>query len=101
VGAGRFGPFLSLQPGDIGVRSIEAVQCTAGTDVGLFTLVLVKPLADWHLRGIDAPTEVDPFVEQGGRLPLVVDDAYLNIISCPTGSLSSAALNGIATFLWT
>lgn len=100
TGAGRFGPFLTLQAGDRGVRSIEAVQCTAGTDVGLFTLVLVKPLAELSIRGIDAPTEKDFFLHSGGKVPQIVDDAYLNFIACPNGSLSGAALNGDALFVW-
>jgi hypothetical protein len=99
-GAGRTGPFLCLAAGDTGVRSIESVQCAAGIDVGLFTLVLVKPLANISLRGIDAPSEVDWFVSGGGILPAVADDAYLNLISHPAGSLSAAALTGIASFVW-
>lgn len=100
TGASRFGPFLTLQAGDTGVRSIEAVQCTAGTDVGLFTLVLVKPLADMTLRGVDAPTEKDFFLDAGGTVPVIVDNAYLNFIACPMGSLTGAAMNGLATFIW-
>lgn len=99
AGAGRFGPFMSLQAGDKGVRSIQSVQCTAGTDIGLFTLVLVKPLAEFTIRGIDAPTEKD-FLLDAGKMPVIYDDAYLNFISCPTGSLSGAALIGDATFVW-
>lgn len=99
-GAGRFGPFLSLQAGDTGVRSIESVQCTAGTDVGLFTLVLVKPLAELTVRGIDAPTEKDFFLDAGGKLPVVEDDAYLNFITCPNGSLTGVPLFGDITFVW-
>lgn len=100
TGTGRFGPFLALQAGDSGVRSIEAVQCAAGTDVGLFTLVLVKPLAELTIRGIDAPVEKDFFLDAGGKLPQIVDDAYLNFIACPNGSLTGAALNGDAIFTW-
>ncbi len=97
--AGSAGPFMALQTGDSGVRSIESVQCTAGTDVGLFTLVLVKPLANLVLREITAPVEVDYLVDFG-LVPAIVDDAYLNFISCPAGSLSAAALDGIAEFIW-
>ena len=100
TGAGRFGPFLTLQAGDTGVRSIESVQCAAGTDVGLFTLVLVKPLAELTVRGIDAPTEKDFYLDAGAKLPAVVDGAYLNFITCPNGSLSAVPLFGDARFVW-
>ena len=99
AGAGRIGPFMALQGNDTGVRSIEAVQCTAGTDVGLFTLVLVRPLADFTVREITAPTERDFYLESQ-RMPVVVDDAYLNFITCPNGSLTGIPLNGDALFLW-
>ena len=98
AGLGR-AVFLTLQSGDRGVRSIEAVQCTAGTDVGLFTMVLVKPLASISLREITAPVEKDFFLDEK-NLPVIVDDAYLNFITCPMGSLSSAALEGIIETVW-
>lgn len=98
AGLGR-AVFLTLQSGDRGVRSIEAVRCTAGTDVGLFTMVLVKPLASISLREITAPVEKDFFLDEK-NLPVIVDDAYLNFITCPMGSLSSAALNGIIETVW-
>ena len=101
TGAARIGPFLGLQGQDTGVRSIEAVQCTAGLDVGLFTLVLVKPLSELTVREITAPTEKDFYLHSGGKLPQVVDDAYLNFISCPNGSLTGVPLFGDATFVWT
>lgn len=99
-GGDRFGPFMTLQSGDSGVRSIEAVRCTAGTDVGLFTLVLVVPLAEMTIRGIDAPNEKD-FWLNGVKLPIIEDDAYLNIICCPNGSLSAVQVLGYANFVWT
>lgn len=100
TGAGRFGPFMALQDTDTGVRSIESVQCTAGTDVGLFTLVLVKPLAEMTVREITAPSEIDPYLMAGGKVPRIVDDAYLNFISCPNGSLTGVPLFGDMSFAW-
>ena len=76
------------------------MTCTAGTDVGLFTLVLVKPLAALTVRGIDAPTEVDFMTEAGMQLPVIEDDAYLNFVACPNGSLTGVPLFGDLTFLW-
>lgn len=99
-GKGRFGPFLALQDNDTGVRSIESVQCTAGTDVGLFTLVMVKPLAELTVREITAPTEKDFFLDSGGKLPQVEDDAYINYIACPNGSLTGVPLLGDMLFVW-
>ena len=92
------GPFVPLQAGDTGVRSIESVTMN-GADVGLFALVLVKPLAQLSLRGIDAPVEVNYFTDFG-QLPTIVDDAYLNFIACPSGSLAATALHGDVTVVW-
>lgn len=99
-GVGRFGPFMALQAGDSGVRSIQSAQCSAGTDIGLFTLVLVRPLAEITVREITAPAEVDFFLDHGGKLPAIVDDAYLNLITCPTANMSGNSLNGDALFVW-
>ncbi len=101
AGAGRIGPFMALQGTDSGVRSIESVTCTNGTDVGLFTMVLVKPLAELTVREITAPTEKDFYLQSGGKMPLIVDDAYLNFISCPNGSLTGVPLIGDISFVWT
>lgn len=100
TGEGRNGPFMRLQSGDSGVRSVQSVTCTAGTDVGLFTIVLVKPLATFTIREITAPAERDFVTGAGIVAPQIVDDAYLNLISCPAGSVSAAALNGIVEFAW-
>ncbi len=92
------GPFIPLQAGDTGVRSIESVTM-AGADVGLFSLVLVKPLAQFQLRGIDAPVEVN-YLTDFGQLPRIVDDAYLNFLCCPSGSLAATALHGDISVVW-
>ena len=97
---GATGPFLPLQAGDSGVRSIESVTFTGATDVGLITLVLVKPIAQMSIRGIDAPVEVDYFIDCGGGLPVVVDDAYLNFIVHPGGTLASAPIHGTIETTW-
>ena len=92
------GPFIPLQAGDTGVRSIESVTMN-GADVGLFTLVLVKPVAQLSLRGIDAPVEVD-YLLDFSQAPVIADDAYLNLICCPSGSLAATALHGDITVAW-
>lgn len=94
------GPFLSLQPGDSGVRSVQSVTIGGVGDVGLFALVMVKPLASIALRGIDAPTEVDYFTDMAGSLPRIADDAYLNLVALPNGTLSGAPIIGIIETTW-
>jgi len=96
---GMSGPFLPLQAGDSGVRSIQSVQMISGTDVGLFTLVLVKPLATTCLVGKDAAVEVDYLVDQSA-LPEIKDDAYLNYICQPQSSLNGAVIIGDMIVAW-
>lgn len=97
--AGCAGPFLPLQDGDSGVLYPESVTINGVGDVGLFSLVLVKPLATTALRGIDAPTEVD-YMRDFSAAPVIVDDAYLNFICHPVGSLSGAPIHGDIITVW-
>lgn len=99
-GVGRFAPFLPLQTGDTGVRSIEDVTINTIGDVGTFALVLVKPLMTIALKGVDAAVEVDAFMHQGGTAPVIQDDAYLNLVARCAGSLSAAQLLGTLTTTW-
>ena len=94
------GPFIPLQLGDSGVRYVESVQILGIGDVGLFALVLVKPLATFSLRGINAATEIDYFTDFAGAMPEIEDDAYLNFIALPNGTLSGAPFHGIIETTW-
>lgn len=96
---GACGPFIGLQSGDSGVRSIESVQMISGPDVGLFTLVLVKPLETYQLYEQTAPAEKDSFRDQF-EAPRIYDDAYLNFLCMPNGSLSGVAFNGYLKTVW-
>ena len=93
------GPFLSLQGNDSGVRSIESVTIGGVGDVGLFALVLVKPIASISLYEITAASETDYLVD-ASSLPIIEDDAYLNFIALPNASLSSAPIIGIIETTW-
>jgi len=90
--AGTAGLFIPLQNGDTGVRSIESVTMN-GVDVGLFSLVLVKPLADAMIRGVDAPVEVDFFLDKK-EMPIIEDDAYLSFLIMPSGSVTGVPILG-------
>jgi hypothetical protein len=62
--------------------------------------VLVKPLTDLTVREITAPTEKDFFLDAGFGLPVIEDDAFVEFIACPNGSLSGVPLFGDAVFIW-
>lgn len=97
-GLGSGNPFIGLQSGDSGIRSIDSVVMLGG-DVGLFTLVLVKPLAQTAIKEITAPYEKD-FLIQDGILPDVYDDAYLGMLCLPQGSLAATVLMGDLQVIW-
>lgn len=97
--AGLSGPFLTLAAGSTGVRSITGFTMTGALDVGLLSLVLVKPLAMHGIRGIDAPVERDYFIDFPS-LPRIIDGAFLGLIACPSGSLAATAIFGDITTVW-
>lgn len=95
---GCAGPFVPLQSEDTGVRSIQQVEFLTG-DVGLIALVLVKPLASASIFDITAPVEVDYLIDQN-MMPVIKDDAYLNMIVHPSGTLAAAPIQGIIETMW-
>lgn len=96
--AGAAGPFIPLQFGDTGVRRVESVQML-GVDTGFFAVVLVRPLLETHIRGIDAPHDVDLLVQKA-ELPVIYDDAYISALALPNGSLSGLAVRGGLRAIW-
>lgn len=84
--------FCGLQDGDSGVRSIDSVFMI-DADVGLMTLILVKPLGTSVIIEITAPVEKDYFME-AGVIPQIYDDAYLSFLCLPQGTLAATALMG-------
>jgi hypothetical protein len=91
------GPFLPLNGTCRGVRAIESVQFQA-FDVGLITLVLVRPLCNWST--LDAtPCEVN-FPKDNPAMPQIMDDAYLNLIACAYGTAENRTIHGNITTVW-
>lgn len=91
-------PFIGLQDGDSGVRSIESVTML-GADVGLFALVLVKPLLWTQIFEITAPYEKDALIG-GSEIPRIYDDAFLGCLCLPRGTLAATALIGDIKVVW-
>lgn len=91
-------PFIPLQSGDSGVRSVQSVTMN-GADTGFFAIVLVKPLASTMVRGIDAPYDKDLLLF-ASELECIEDDAYLSLLAQPNGSLSGIAVRGGIISVW-
>ena len=69
---------LPLQAGDTGVKSVESVTLAASTTtVGNFGVVLFKPLVPIVVLHASYLSTMDPFLNMGGFLPEIVDDACL------------------------
>ena len=91
-------PFIGLQSGDSGVRSIESVTML-GPDTGLFALVLVKPLVQTCFREITVPYEKD-FLVPTTDVVKIYDDAFLSFLTLPMGSLAATVLRGDIKVIW-
>ena len=71
-------PFLTLAPGDTGIRSVQSVTFDT-PDIGLLAFVLVKPLEQIILREIAQAGERTPAIDFFD-LPVIADNAYLSIL---------------------
>jgi len=110
-GAG-FHPYVALQLGDKGVKSIESVTFTVAGG-GLLALVLVKPLftsivsaecrrtTSSDLYSVGAADHLEMILHQAG-MPEVKDGAVLGIFGQGfAGSLASSTLVGLLETVWT
>ncbi len=91
-------PFITLQDGDSGVRAIESVTML-GVDTGIFSLILVKPLAQTCFRAADVPYEKD-FLIPTTDLVRIQDNAFLNFLVLPLGTLAATVLRGDIKVIW-
>lgn len=91
-------PFIPLQGGDLGIRSVDSVQLTTPSG-GLFSIVLVKPLATLGLREKSVAREIE-LLRDAGQMPEIKEGAFLNFIACNGGAASLATLLGMLTFIW-
>lgn len=98
VGVGIGHPFIQLQTGDFGIRSVQNIIFDQPNG-GLATLVLCRPLATVCSREVTAVTETD-FIYELPSLPKIYDGAYLNFLCMPNGSVAGQVLLGEITTIW-
>lgn len=100
--AGSRGPFIPLQSGDTGIRSVESI--TFGSpNGGILSLVLVKPIYDIGIEEVTAtfntPSQLENFFDTMSAEP-IEDGAYLNFICLPNASLAAGVLTGMLVTTW-
>lgn len=93
------GPFLKLDQGDTGIRSVISVTMSV-LNGGLGSLVLVKPLCETTIREIGQPMERTLIAQRPGPIR-IYDGAYLNMICNTAGSIAAGLLTGRLNFVWT
>jgi len=78
TGVGKYGPFIPLQGGDNGIRSIQSVNLSATMTSGVFAIVLCKPIGlPIPLTTLGVPGERD-FFNQLPSMPVIPDGACLS-----------------------
>lgn len=100
TGAGKYGPFLPLQSGDSGIRSIQSLQYSATRTSGVGNVVLCKPLLTLPLTTIGVAAERD-LLNQIPSLPRIYDGACLHwMIYAGAATPVNSAFYGHLDFGW-
>lgn len=76
TGAGKFGPFIPLQAGDAGIKSVQSISLSASYVSGVLNLVLCRPLLTLPITTLGVTAERD-LVNQFASMPKVYDGACL------------------------
>lgn len=76
TGAGKYGPFMPLQAGDKGIRSIETIQNSTSYVSGEYCVALCRPLLTLPITTLGVASERD-LMNQVPSLPRVYDGANL------------------------
>jgi hypothetical protein len=97
TGAGKYGPFMPLQAGDAGIRSIENIQISVSYVSGEFSVGLCKPLLTLPMTTLGVAAERD-LMNQIPSLPRIYDGAALywliyNGAATPTNSAFAGHLD--------
>ncbi len=102
------GLFVPLASGSKGVKSVTSVTMLTA-DTGLFSILLVKPLAQTSFMDrpsttagvyLGTPYEKD-FLIPTSNMPQILDDAFLSMFVLPRESLQNSQLIGNLKVVWT
>lgn len=97
-GTGALAPFVKLDNGDTGIRSVQSITLSAATG-GLFNVVLARPLASLQIF-LDAIVAEKNFVREGVPMPRVENGAFLQMLSLRGTANAAAPFRGFVDFAW-
>lgn len=92
------GPFVPYFGAQSGIKNVQTIEFFSPNG-GLACLVLCKPLATVGLREITAYSETDLLAELG-TMPVIEDNAFLNMLCKPVGSALAAPIYGEIHTIW-
>lgn len=100
TGAGKYGPFIPLQAGDTGIRSVQSIQFSATRTSGVLNLVMVRPLLTLPMTTIGVACERD-LLNQLPSLPRVYNGACLAwMMYAGAATPVNSAFYGHLDFAW-
>jgi hypothetical protein len=100
TGSGKYGPFVPLQAGDAGIRSVQSINLSATYTSGVLNLVLCKPLLTLPITTLGVTAERD-LVNQFMSMPKVFDGACLAWLMLAGAATPVASpLSGHLEFGW-
>lgn len=100
TGSGKYGPFVPLQAGDYGIRSIQSIQNSTSYVSGEYSVVLCKPIFTLPMTTLGVPAERD-LVNQVPSFPRIFDGACLAwLIYSGAATPASSPFYGHIDFGW-
>ena len=101
TGNGKYGPFMPLQAGDSGIRSVQTINLSASYVSGVLNLVLCKPLVTLPITTLGVTAERD-LVNQFASMPKIYNGACLAWLMLAGAATPVASpLSGHLEFGWT
>ena len=100
TGSGKYGPFVPLQAGDSGIRSIQTIQNSTSYVSGEYSVVLCKPIFSLPMTTLGVPAERD-LVNQVPSFPRIYDGACLTwLLYSGAATPASSPFYGHIDFGW-
>jgi hypothetical protein len=102
VAANNYGPFIPLQAGDIGIRSVQSItfSISSGTAGTFWHLILCRPLLVLPITTVGIMAERD-FLNQLPSLPRIYDGANLQWLFFPgAATVAASTYVGYLDFGW-